>query len=78
MAAVKVPSALCFTLLLMALALAPISGSKEVCDEWLIDTYATSTASARAPPGGSVAYSSSDPSASAPKNATESSDPTRL
>ncbi|CAL4890989.1 unnamed protein product [Urochloa decumbens] len=39
MVAVKVPSALCFTLLLMAFLLAPIFGSKEVCDEWPSDTY---------------------------------------
>ncbi|CAL4897789.1 unnamed protein product [Urochloa decumbens] len=39
MAAAKVSSALCFTLLLMALILAPTFGSKEVCDEWASDTY---------------------------------------
>ncbi|RCV19561.1 hypothetical protein SEVIR_3G413900v4 [Setaria viridis] len=39
MAAVKVSSAICLTMLLMALLLAPSCGSKEVCDEWLSDTY---------------------------------------
>ncbi|KAG2630710.1 hypothetical protein PVAP13_3KG536400 [Panicum virgatum] len=38
MADVKVPSALCLTLLLMVL-LTPIFGRKEACDEWLSDTY---------------------------------------
>ncbi|KAF8655605.1 hypothetical protein HU200_008484 [Digitaria exilis] len=39
MASAKVSSALCLTLLLMALLLAPIFGRKEVCDEWLSETY---------------------------------------
>ena len=45
-----------------------------ICCSCAAATYATSTAWARAPPGGSAASSSSGPSASAPKNATESSD----
>ncbi|KAG2622104.1 hypothetical protein PVAP13_3NG284000 [Panicum virgatum] len=39
MAAVKVLPALCLTLLLMVRLLTPIFGRKEVCDEWLSDTY---------------------------------------
>lgn len=43
------------------------------CCSCVAAKHAASTASARAPPGGSVASSSSGPSASAPKNATEHS-----
>ncbi|PUZ70220.1 hypothetical protein GQ55_2G209100 [Panicum hallii var. hallii] len=39
MAAVKVSSALCLTLLLMVLLVTPIFGRKEACDERLSDTY---------------------------------------
>ncbi|KAJ1266353.1 hypothetical protein BS78_08G144500 [Paspalum vaginatum] len=84
MAAVKLSAVFCFTLLFMALILAP-SRAGEACDQWLSDTYRMlflcsskicneHCIAERGAPGGSVASSSPGPSAFAPKNATEPSD----
>ncbi|KXG23982.1 hypothetical protein SORBI_3008G167400 [Sorghum bicolor] len=39
MAALKVTSTLCLSLLVMTLLLDPSCGNKEPCDEWSSDTY---------------------------------------